>query len=139
MGIMAFHFFFDFEVLVRERLADLLRFKREHTLESLFLRPQQLDLLLVVIQLFSQSLDQLFQRLEFAFQVGSVVCNATRIHGVLGEERGLLGTVADLGLKHRAGIVKHFALLEQVLGSVCRSRSAKRIGRLTLRHFLCNN
>lgn len=69
MGIMAFHFFFDFEVLVRECLADLLRFKREHTLKSLLLRPQQLDFLLVIIQLFSQSLNQLFQRLEFAFQV----------------------------------------------------------------------
>lgn len=54
MCVVAFHFFFNFEIFVGQGFAHLLSLHGEDTLKSVFLRSQYLYLLLVEVEFLSQ-------------------------------------------------------------------------------------
>ena len=57
MSIVSFHFFFDLEVFIGEGLSHFLSFESEYGLQSFLLASQDFNLILVVVQLFSELLD----------------------------------------------------------------------------------
>lgn len=57
MCIMAFHLFFNLEVLICECFADLLGLQCQHRLEGLFFAAEYLDFPLVIVELLAQLLD----------------------------------------------------------------------------------
>ena len=62
MGVVPFHLFFDFEILVGQSLAHLLGLHRENALKRVLLRPQHLDFALVEIELFSKLADHVLSQ-----------------------------------------------------------------------------
>jgi hypothetical protein len=114
MGVVPFHFFFDLEILIGERLADFLGLESEHAFKSLFLASQHLHFLLVVVELLGKSLDHIFEGDELALQVGCVRCDATLGRRALSNEWTALGPIAHLRLEHAACVIQVFAVLKLV-------------------------
>jgi len=57
MGIVAFHFLLDLEVLIGQRLAHLLCFQSQNALKCILLRAQDLHFTLVEVELLGKLAD----------------------------------------------------------------------------------